>query len=744
MNIDKIINEMTLEEKVLLMEAKDNWSLNGVERLDIPSVTLSDGPNGLRAMKEDGTIAPTSAIPTESAISCSWNVELEEEIGRLVGEECRYYQINVLLGPGVNGKRSPLGGRNFEYFSEDPVLSGKMAAAFIAGLQSQGVGASLKHYVGNDQETKRATIDTKIEERTFREIYLKAFEIAIREGKPWTIMGAYPKFRGEYVCENEYLLKQILRNEFEYDGVVLSDWTATVHKVLSHKNGLDLETGSNGRSAELLDAVEKKEISVEEIDRHVRYILELIDKAAEMKSGNEIDWESHHELTRKAANESIVLLKNENHMLPLDSKSDIKIAVIGKFAVTPRYRGAGSSCLNPKKIDEPLSYICEYAKTEYAEGYEEETINSDLIDEACEKAKGKDAVIVFTGTTELIECEGIDRENMLLPANQIELVKRLYQQNQNLIVVNASGSAVELRQIEPYARAVIHMGLCGEGEGAAIADILFGKVNPSGKLSETFPVCLEQTSAYPFYPSNGSEVTYNEEFLVGYRYYDTKKIPVQYPFGHGLSYTEFKYSNMNISAEKMTNQDVLTVEVDVTNTGEMGGKEIVQLYISRKDSVLLRPEKELKAFSKVELNPGQTKKVTFCLDQSAFINYFPYLGRYAVESGEYDILVAASSKDIRCTETIEFESVDEVIPLLDYSNSMGEYLADKRYHAVTKAVLDTFKIAEMGELYKIFEGISLCALPAFMDYLHIPREQSERLMKAIYENKWEPGSFSNG
>lgn len=729
MNVEKIVHQLTVEEKATLMQAKDNWSLNGIERLGIPSITLTDGPNGVRLMTEDGRgTKPSTAIPTESILSASWDEELVEKLGEMMAEECQHYNIGILLGPGVNAKRSPLGGRNFEYYSEDPYLSGKLAAAMIRGVQKNGVGTSLKHYVANDQETRRFTMNADVDERTLREICLRPFEIAIKESKPWTVMAAYPKLRGKHLCENSYALETVLKKEYGYTGTVLSDWSATVNKVASHQNGLDLETGSYARKQELIDAVRNGEISIETIDEHVKKILELIDKVIKGRKQVSADWDSHHELSREAARKSAVLLKNEGGILPLAENT--KIAVLGKFAQVPHFKGGGSSGTNPQKLDIPYECIAKYASADYSDGYETESADEKRIADACAAARGKDAVIIFIGTTDLTESEGSDRKDMSLPKSHIALVESVSRVNENVIVINSSGSAVELKPIEQFTKAILHIGLAGEGGGAAVADILFGKVNPSGKLTETFPVCLENTPTYPFFPGNDDNVIYHEELFVGYRYYDTKKMDVQYPFGHGLSYTDFQYSNL-ICPDSIKAGERITIKLDVTNTGDCYGEEVVQVYVTDEKSYLIRPAKELKGFAKTALKPKETKTLEIELDNYAFSYYVPHLGRYATEAGSFVIHVAASSRDIRLCKKVYVDSDEDVRMPLNQYNTMGEFYRDDRYADATKKVYELYGITEDNMLFPIIDGITLKDLPAFLSFMQIPPETVAKSQEMI-------------
>lgn len=724
MDAKQVLKQMTLEEKVYLLQAKDNWTLNGVERLGVPSISLTDGPHGLRVGNSDLTEAyPATAIPVEAILSASWDVDLVEELGAMMAEECHKYNVGVLLGPGVNAKRSPLAGRNFEYFSEDPYLSGKLAAALIRGVQSNGIGTSLKHYVANDQETRRFTSNATVDERTLRELLLAPFEIAIKEAKPWTIMGAYPRLRGTQLCENAYVLKDILRDEYNYEGVMLTDWGACEHKVTAHKNGLDLETGSFARAQEMLDALASGEITEEEIDVHALRVLELIGKVVDgRKSVEEIDWAKHHALAKRAAAESIVLLKNSQNTLPL--KKGSKVAVIGAFAKEPRYGGGGSSGVLPKQLDAPCDFIEVMADVAYAPGYDSEEPNTALIEEACKVAQGRETVIVLVGTTAMSESEGADRHSLSLPKSHLALLEALFEVNSNIVVCNFSGAAVELAPVEPLAKAILHCGLTGEAGGSALADILFGDINPSGKLSETFPVCLEHTPAYPYFPGDGDEILYHEGLFQGYRYYDTKKIPTQYPFGYGLSYTEFTYSNLQLSSKLLHNGDTLTVSVDVTNTGKAVGSEVVQVYVSDPESYLIRPEKELKGFGRVTLQPGETKTLEIELDERAFAYFVPHIGRYAVESGAFKILVAASSKDIRLEAEVHFESVDDVRRPLTMESTMEEFYNDNRYSEVTRQIYAELQINEEHPLFPMLSSMRLKVLPGVLAYIQVPFEVS--------------------
>ncbi len=707
MNIENLINEMSIEEKVSLLAGKNMWSLKGVERLKINEINVTDGPHGVRWSPESdfNSTRPATSLPIEAAMACTFNDELMYKVGGMVANECHHYGVGVLLGPGANGKRSPLGGRNFEYYSEDPFLSGKMATSFIKGVQDNGIGTSLKHFVLNDQETRRKTVEVFVDERAFREIYLYPFEMAIKEGKPWTIMGAYNKYRGYNACENEYLLKDILRDEFKYDGLVMTDWTAIKNKTLAHKSGLDLEMPGPGLGDSiLLEALKNGDITEEIINKRVKKVLELIEKVEKNKKDVIVDFNKNHELALKMANESIVLLKNEDEILPLKKE---KVAVIGEFAITPRFQGGGSSFMNPHTLNIPLEEMQKLGNVTFAKGYEKEYTNNELTREAIEIAKSNDKVVFFTGTTTSMESEGFDRINIKLPNDHIKLIKEVYNVNKNIIIVLNCGSAVDTIDIENYSKAIVQGWLLGSAGGRAIANILYGEINPSGKLSETFPTCIESNPTYETFPGIKDKVYYNESLMVGYRYYDTKKIPVSYCFGHGLSYTKFKYSNLRLSSYTIKNGDTLKVLVDVTNIGDICGKEVVQVYMNDEKSFYFRPYKELKGYKKVELKPNETKTVEIVLNERAFSYFVPNLSKFAVESGEFNIMVGNSVNNILLTEKLNFNSNDEVKIKLTFDDPIIEWLEDEDSKEVAKNLLTKLKFDESNVLYPIIIGISI-------------------------------------
>lgn len=730
-NIETILSELTLQEKLSLLEGADMGFTNPVERLGIPKLLLVDGPHGVRVVKGtspesgepytmNGEMEAATAFPCEAGMAAAWNTDLVEAAGKAIGRECRAFGVNVLLGPGVNGKRSPLGGRNFEYYSEDPHVSGKMAAAFIRGIQSEGVGACIKHYALNDQETRRMSVNVHADQRTMREIYLKPFEMAVKESQPWMVMGAYNKVNGSFACENNELLNEILKGEFGFDGVVVSDWSAVKNKLACVKNGLDLQMpGPSGQIPLLMKAVEEGALDEETIDEHVRRMLTLISRTAAGKESRAVDWEAHHDIAVRLAEEGIVLLKNEEHILPLKKE---KLAVIGELARHPNFAGNGSSTLFPRKLDIPLDEIGRYAQVSYAAGYRNGEDSADLLREAADTAKAAEKVLIFVGN---ISSEGMDHTDLAFPKEQVDLIRAVAEVNPNIVVVTMSGSAMEYRQIEAHVKGILHAWIPGEGCGRAIARILFGETSPSGKLSETFPVCLSNTPAYPDFPGFKDDVYYNEGILTGYRFYDTRALNTQYPFGYGLSYTEFVYSNLRLSSKELRNGEELKVSFDITNTGSCKGKEAAQIYVADPVSYLFRPRKELKAFAKVELEPGETKTVTVTLGEEAFAYYVPHIHRFAVESGEFQILIGASVEDIRLSEALVFHSGHDVRAPLTESDLFMEFMDDNRYSEVAGQVLEALRMDASSPFYHLVLGGSLNQLKDLLGFLEIDNSMGD-------------------
>ena len=683
MKYQNIISQLTLEEKAGLCSGLDFWHLKNVERLDIPSVMVSDGPHGLRKQQGKGDhlglneSVNSTCFPTAVTTASSWDRDLLHQMGEALGEEALAEQVSVILGPGTNIKRSPLCGRNFEYFSEDPYLAGEMAASYINGVQSKGIGTSLKHFAANSQETRRDISNSVMDERTLREIYLAPFEKAVRQAQPWTVMAAYNLLNGVYCAENEKLLDDILRKEWGFEGIVVTDWGAENDRVRGLKAGQNLEMpacdGIN--DAKLVQAVISGELEESVLDEAVDAILDLIYRAAETLEKNEgaaYDRDAHHALARRIARESMVLLKNDGQILPVAAGE--KIAVIGALARSPRYQGAGSSKINPTRLDNAFDSLLEAGmQVIYSPGYHKSTDepNKGLVSLACQAAEQADKVILFAGLTESYESEGYDRTHMRLPENQEELIRAVAQANPNGVVVLAGGSPVEM----PWAgdvKGILNSYLGGQAGGSAIADLLTGRANPSGKLAETYPVCLEDTPCYGNYPGEGRTALYREGIYVGYRYYDKMQKEVRFPFGFGLSYTQFKYSALKLSSREMDDEKELKVTFKVKNTGDMDGAEIAQVYISDAESTVHKAPQELKGFVKVFLKAGEEKQVTVTLDHRAFAYYDPDLGDWNVEDGVYHILVAASSRDVRLKGSVKVHPAHPV-EIRDRSAELPSY-----------------------------------------------------------------------
>lgn len=684
-DIQSILSQMSLEEKAALCTGAGPWTTTPVERLDIPELVMTDGPHGVRRSKEIHAMAadslPSTCFPTASALASSWDVALMHKMGEALAEECISQGVDVLLGPGINMKRSPLGGRNFEYFSEDPFLAGEMAASLVDGIQSRGVGTSLKHYAVNNQEFQRFSISAEVDERPLREIYLAAFEKVVKRSQPWTVMAAYNKLNGTYCTENHYLLTDILKDEWGFDGYVVSDWGAVHDRVLSLKAGLDLEMPGpqKQRVQAVIEAVRSGELEETILDESVRRILTVIFKSAATPKDGSFDVDAHHSLAQQVASESMVLLKN-NGLLPL--KDQQHIAVIGRAAENAHFQGGGSSHIHPTRVTVPFKELQSHAgnaELTYAEGYPtDDTFRQDLIDQAVALAHSADVAVLYIALPTFKESEGYDRPDLDLTKQQIALIKAVANVQPNTVVVLNNGAPVAVNEWIDDVAAVLEAWMMGQAGGAAIADVLFGKTNPSGKLAETYPMKLTDTPAYINWPGGAGKVEYGEGLFIGYRYYDTRQLPVQFPFGFGLSYTTFEYGNSRLSAQNFKDVDGLTVSVDITNTGAFAGKEIVQVYVHDPKSDLVRPLKELKGFAKVELAPGETKTVSLALDSRAFAYYHPEHKQWITEDGEFEILVAASATDIRQRLTATLQSTLHLPCLLDQESTIREWLTDRR------------------------------------------------------------------
>ncbi|MDM5194122.1 glycoside hydrolase family 3 C-terminal domain-containing protein [Bacillus hominis] len=699
-DIKNIISQMTLEEKASLCSGLDFWNTKGIERLGIPSIMVTDGPHGLRKQAEGADhlgiydSIPSTCFPSAVGLASTWNKDLIKQVGVALGEECQAENVGVLLGPGANIKRSPLCGRNFEYFSEDPYLSSQMAANHVKGVQSQGIGTSLKHFAANNQEHRRMSIDAIVDERTLREIYLASFEDVIKEAQPWTVMSAYNKVNGEYASENSYLLNDILKDEWGFEGFVVSDWGAVNERVASLANGLELEMPSSFGIGEkkIVDAVNCGELSVEKLDQAVERLLYIIFKAYDNQLENAVySKDTHHQLAREVASESMVMLQNEDSILPL--KKEGTVAVIGGFAKQPRFQGGGSSHINPTKLESILEEIetvsGEKTNILFAQGYDiaSDDVNESMVNEAKKIAERADTAVLFVGLPDRYESEGFDRKHLQMPENHVQLIEAIAEVQSNIVVVLSNGAPIEMPWIGKV-KGILEGYLGGQALGGAIADLLFGDANPSGKLAETFPKVLSDNPSYLNFPGEVDKVEYKEGMFVGYRYYDAKNIKPLFPFGFGLSYTNFEYSNLSINKKEIKDTETVSVSVNVKNTGSTAGKEIVQLYIKDVESSMTRPEKELKGFEKVELQPGEEKTVNFTLNKRSFAYYNVELKDWHVETGEFEILVGKSSKEIVLQDNVYIQSTTIIRKPVHRNTLLGDIFADPILAPIAKGLME--------------------------------------------------------
>lgn len=728
-----LISQMTLKEKASLCSGKDFWHLKGIERLGLPEIMVCDGPHGLRKQNAEnkkvgiGNSYPATCFPTAVTTACSWDRDLIYKMGQALAEECLQHGVSVLLGPGVNMKRSPLCGRNFEYFSEDPELAGEMGAAFIAGVQSKGIGTSLKHFAGNSQEMKRMTSNSIIDERALREIYLRAFEKAVKKSQPWTVMNAYNLLNGTYCSENDWLQNKVLRDEWGFKGAVVSDWGAVNDRVAGLNAGNDLEMPSSGgvNDAKIVEAVKCGVIDETTLDERVDKLIDIILKgAANKKPGYKFDVKAHNLLSRQIAEQSMVLLKNDGNILPLKRVEGEYVAVIGAFADNPRYQGAGSSIINPTMIDSGRrAFNNSPISVKFADGYDRsgKRKNEDAyITEACNLAKNASKAVVFIGLTDDYESEGFDRSTMKLPDGHNRLVEAVSRVNDNVIVVLEGGSPVEM----PWAddvKAILNAYLGGQSVAPAIVDVLTGKANPCGKLAETYPVCLKDTPTSFRYPDSKEDVQYRESIFIGYRYYDKVERNVRFPFGFGLSYTSFEYSDIKLKKKNLIKGEGAKVTFTIKNTGDVAGSEIAQVYVAKPESKIFRAPKELKGFVKIHLEPGEEKKVTVELDDRAFAFWNTATEDWCVESGEYKILVGASSRDIRLEAAAKMKSEDDET-IVDLRESAGVYFDGDP----ARAREDDFKVIYGGE-FKLAPEITSDSLNN-----SIERSKDKGLAKFIY------------
>ena len=682
-NYQAILEQMTLEEKASLCSGLTNWLTKPIARLGIPSVWMSDGPHGLRKeMQTGGTnimqkAETATCFPTAVTTASSWDPALLEEVGTVLADEAKAYKVTTLLGPGVNIKRSPLCGRNFEYISEDPYHAARMGAAFVHGVQKEGIGVSLKHYCANNQEHIRMCIDSVVDERALREIYLTPFEYIVKTEQPTTVMCSYNRVGGTYLSDNKRLLTDVLRGEWGYKGIVVSDWGAVNDRVEGIRAGLDLEMPGNGgmNDKHIVEAVKNGSLDEADLDKVVLRMIKFAFDCKENEGrGYTPDFKAHHQVARKAAAQSAVLLKNNDNALPLNSKQ--RVAVIGALAKNLRYQGAGSSHINPPKtVAFTEAMRNEGQSFAYAPGYslKGDGYNKKLIDEAVKVAKGKDAVLLFIGLTDAYESEGFDRKHMNIPRGHNELVDAVTKVNDNVIVVLSCGSPIKMDMWECKVKAILNLYLGGQAGGEAAYDLIYGKVNPSGKLAETFPFNNEDNVVAKYFPMGPRTVEYRESIFVGYRYFDTAKKAVQYPFGHGLSYTKFEYKNIKLSSKKVKEGDKLTVTFTLKNIGDVAGAEVAQVYVCPPKSKIFKADRELKGFQKVYLEPGEKKKVSIELDERAFSYYNVNINDWHAESGEYKIIVAASSRDSRLYDSVEVTTAKPDVEVPDYSKTAPIY-----------------------------------------------------------------------
>ena len=730
--IEELVRQMTLEEKAGMCSGSDFWHLKGVERLRIPSVMVADGPHGLRRQDEAadhlGINDSICAVcfPSAAGLAASFDRELLRKTGETLGEECQAENVAVLLGPAINIKRSPLCGRNFEYLSEDPYLSSQLAASYIGGLQSKNVGASVKHFAVNNQEKRRSTVTAQVSERALRELYLASFEGAVREGKPWTVMCSYNRVNGEYVSQSRRLLTDILREEWGFDGFLVTDWSACDERVKGLVAGQDLEMPDSGgvNDRMIVEAVQKGEIEEAVLDQAVARILTIIFRYVDHRDESaQFDREKHHEAAREAACQSMVLLKNDamadgSRLLPL--KKGGRYAFIGSFAKEPRYQGGGSSHINAYRVTNALKECAGYGVIRFAEGFAAEQDATDAVKlaEAVQAAKESDAAVIFAGLPESIESEAYDRDHMHLPACQNELIRAVVSVQPNTVVVLHNGAPVEMPWAEKVP-AILESYLAGEAVGEAQAALLFGERNPCGKLAETFPLRVQDNPAWLDFGGSKDVVHYGEGIFVGYRYYDTKEMPVLFPFGHGLGYTEFAYDDLRFDRESLCGEETLEIRFRIRNTGDREGSEAPQVYVHKKDSGISRARQELKGFDKVALAAGEEREVVIRLDRRSFAYYDEEAKAWCVEPGDYEILVGASSRDIRLRGVVT--RTDSVLEhwVCHRNTTLGEIMsrpqAAEAYRQFLQEEIGRLPFERFGSMEGLGEGMRKMAEAIFSD-----------------------------
>lgn len=706
---------MTLEEKVHLWTGNSYWSTYPMERFGLSECILSDGPHGVRRVKERDHLGQAvneraTGFPASAAMGATWNKELLREVGEALGRECQSMGIDLLLGPAVNMKRSVLGGRNFEYLSEDPVLAGKLAAQIVNGIQSTGTGACMKHFACNNSEAYRMTADVNVDERTLHELYLKVFEIIVKESGPMAVMGAYNKVNGTYACENKYLLTDVLRNAWGFTGMVLSDWLAVDECVEAVKAGLNLEMPQNPAVYEKLEkAVLSGELPEELLNKRTEELLGVLFTLQKNRNPKPVDWEKHSAIARRTAAESMVLLKNEGNLLPADWSRTKSLAVLGDFAVHPRTQGGGSSSVETEQqatiLEELKRQAPEGLKIRFAAGYDREgDTTEELLKEAAKAARDCERVIIFAGLPESYESEGYDRSHMRMPEGHVRLIDEIVAIRTDILVVLSNGSPIEMPFLETVD-AVIEAWLLGQETAGALADVIFHRAQPSGRMPETFPKHLEEEAAGVHFSVDEGTLYYGERMMTGYRYYEKRGMTPAVPFGFGLSYTTFDYSDMTVTKERVTEKDELEVRVKVKNTGSYPGYEVVQLYVSNRQTRMLHPEKELKDFEKLYLQPGEEREVCFVLNCDAFSCYSRKAGGWITEPGEYGILIGASVKDIRGSVLIRLEQEEERHDRLTEKSTLEEWLAHPCGRKEAERMLSHYRGFGMGE-GRSFEELS--------------------------------------
>ena len=725
--IRELVSQMTLEEKAGLCSGADFWHTKAVERLGIPAVMVSDGPHGLRKQDEAGDHLGINdsikavCFPAGCALASSFDRELAEKMGETIGQECQAEDVSTILGPAVNIKRSPLCGRNFEYYSEDPYAASEMSSAFIRGVQSKNVGTSVKHFLANNQEKRRMTNSSDVDERTLREIYMVPFEGAVKNGKPWTVMNSYNRINGTFVGESKEYLTDLLREEWGFDGYVVSDWGAVNDRVEALKAGMDLEMpSSNGvNDALIVKAVQEGALEEAVVDEACERILNIVFRYMENRDENAVfDREKDHGTAASVEEECIVLLKNEcgesgKPVLPLDREQ--KIAFIGKYAQAPRYQGGGSSHINSWKVESALEAVKDFADVAYAKGFDdaEDKADETLEAEAVQAAKDADAAVIFAGLPDSFESEGYDRKHLNLPDCQNRLIEKICDVQKNVVVVLHNGSPVVMPWKDRVS-AIVEAYLGGQAVGKAEVKVLFGEVNPSGRLSETFPNRLEDTPCYLTYGKGKDHAEYREGVFVGYRYYTTRDMDVQYPFGYGLSYTTFGYSGLAVDKTGLTDAETLSVSVDVENTGDRAGKEVVQLYVAPVNSEVPRPVRELKGFEKVSLEPGEKKTVTFTLDDRAFAVWNADLHCWDVPDGAYRIQICRNAREVILETEVQVKNTKRPRQKYTANTCMGELMSDPKAQQILGQMMGNNEQAKEMEEKSQGEAVSQEMLAAMM------------------------------